>query len=412
MTERLYYEDSYLTEFEATVAELDDGGRLLYLDRSAFYPTSGGQAHDLGSIRGLNTQAAEVQVVDVVDEGARVAHVLERALPSATPGTRVLGRIDFRRRFDHMQQHTGQHLLSALFQELLGLGTLSVHFGVESSTLDLDAASIDAEQIRQVEERANARVFDNQPVRAEVEAADTAQGLRKASARSGPLRVVSIGAIDRSACGGTHVRSTGEIGPILMRKQERVRKATRVEFVCGSRAARRARADYDALARLGSVLSTSVDSVCEVVAARHAEHKQQTAALREARESLEAYRAKELYALASADVAHSNGLVVCVERRPGGALQDVRGVALSYIEQTKAVFIALSEHPPSLLLAASEDSGVDAGSVLKAALAVTNGRGGGSARLAQGSVEGRADLLQVLDSIQGSLGLACLPVPA
>jgi Ser-tRNA(Ala) deacylase AlaX len=204
-TERLYYADSYLTEFEATVLGHGDGGRV-YLDRSAFYPTSGGQQHDVGSLQVAGAEP-RLAVVDVVDEGDRVAHVLgAEDVRHLAEGRRVRGQLDWARRFDHMQQHSGQHLLSAVFQELLELGTVSVHFGLDASTLDLDAASIDPEQVLAVERRANAAVFENRSVSASVE--ETAEGLRKQSARAGPLRIVTIDALDRSACGGTHVAKT------------------------------------------------------------------------------------------------------------------------------------------------------------------------------------------------------------
>jgi alanyl-tRNA synthetase len=403
MTQRLYYDDSYLKDFEATVLERGEGGRL-YLDRSAFYPTSGGQQFDRGSLRSAagGADSRRADVLDVVDEGERVAHVLaeDDALRFA-PGERVHGQLDWARRFDHMQQHSGQHLLSAVFQQVLGLGTLSVHFGVEASTLDLDAGSLAPEQVALVEERANAIVFENRPLAVETEDAASAEGLRKQSTRSGPLRIVSIAALDRSACGGTHVARTGEIGPILLRKLERVRKSTRLEFVCGGRATRRARGDYEALSKLGSLLSTSVDSVVDSVALRLGELKRDSAALREAREALADYRALELYAAARAKGA--GAVALHVERRAEGSVQDERGLAQAYGKNPKAVFLLSLERPASILLATSEDTGHDAGALLKAALAAAGGRGGGSARLAQGTLGDAAALDGVLRTLLGTL---------
>jgi alanyl-tRNA synthetase len=401
MTERLYYADAYLKDFEATV--LERGEDRVYLERSAFYPTSGGQAFDLGTLQRLGAQdGASARVVDVVDEGERVAHVLEPgAAARFSAGESVRGQIDWARRFDHMQQHSGQHLLSAVFQRELGFSTLSVHFGAEVSTLDLDVGALSAEQLQRVEERANAAVFENHEVHAQIEAA--ADGLRKPSARQGGLRVVTITSLDRSACGGTHVARTGEIGPILLMKLDRVRKATRVEFVCGARATRRARADYAVLAKLGGLLGTSVDSLAEVVTSRLAELKHESAQLRATREQLDAYRAAELYGSARAQAAAA-GLVVALERSAEGNLQDVRGLAQRYIQHPRAVLIALVDRPASILLAASEDTGVDAGAVLKAALAAAGGRGGGTARVAQGTVSDVATLSDVLGAVRARLG--------
>ncbi len=237
MTERLYYHDAYLTRFDAAVVGRDDDGRRIYLDRTAFYPTSGGQPFDTGRLGG-------VSVVDVVDEGDRIAHLL--AGPVA--GERVAGEVDWPRRFDHMQQHTGQHLLSAVIADRFGAATVSVHFGRESSTLDLEAASFTHDQAVEAEALANVAVTENRPVRVSFEAAATAAGLRKAPDREGTLRIVTIEGLDRSACGGTHVRATGEIGLVAIRKVERVKQLVRLEFYCGTRAARRTRVEADLLA--------------------------------------------------------------------------------------------------------------------------------------------------------------------
>jgi alanyl-tRNA synthetase len=395
MTERLYYADSYLTEFDATVVDRD--GKRLYLDRSAFYPTSGGQPFDVGVLRSTADASPLLRVVDVVDEGERVAHVLAADDEAdLAVGTRVHGQLTWSRRFDHMQQHTGQHLLSAVFEAQLGLATIGVHFGAEVATLDLDTGALAAEQLATVEERANALVFENHPVTTSLE--EDPRDLRKQSTRTGALRVVSIAALDRSACGGTHVARTGEIGPILLGKVERVRKATRVEFVCGGRAIRRARATYQALTRLGAALSTSVESVADVVTTRLAALERDSAALRKARESLDGYRAAELYG-AVRQRSGGAALALAVERQARGTVQDHRGLAQSYAKHPRAVFILAIDEPAALLVASSEDSGVDAGATLKAALAAGGGRGGGSARLGQASFETPAALAAALSAI-------------
>jgi len=233
-------------------------------------------------------------------------------------------------------------------------------------------------------------VFENRVVTALLEA-EGAQGLRKASTRSGPLRIVSIAGLDRSACGGTHVAHTGEIGPVLLRKLERVRQGVRVEFVCGARATRRARADYEVLSRLSALVSTSVDGALEVLGKRLDELAEQQAALRSARESLDAYRAAELYARARA-AAGPEAVALHVEQAAPGSLQDLRGLAQSYIAHPRSVFLASAAEPVSVLFATSVDTGLDAGALLKGALASAGGRGGGSARLAQGTLRDVAAL--------------------
>jgi alanyl-tRNA synthetase len=179
-TTRLYYTDSYLTSFDAHVVDVADGGRRVYLDQTAFYPTSGGQPNDVGTLGGS-------VVTDVIDEDERIVHVLEAALPG--DASRVAGHIDWEHRFDHMQQHTGQHLLSAVLEEAYGFHTASVHFGRDYSSLDLDVESIGADRVLEVERRANEIASENRPVNVSFEEASEAEGLRKQSEREGTLRI-------------------------------------------------------------------------------------------------------------------------------------------------------------------------------------------------------------------------------
>ncbi|HUF35421.1 MAG TPA: alanyl-tRNA editing protein [Gemmatimonadales bacterium] len=377
MTERLYYTDAYLRDFDATVIDRADGGRRVYLDRTAFYPTSGGQPFDTGGLGGT-------RVVDVVDEGERVAHLLDHPLP---PGP-VAGTIDWPRRFDHMQQHTGQHLLSAVIADLFSHPTTSVHFGAESSTLDLDGPALGREQVVAAEERANLLVVENRPVMVGFEQAADAAGLRQPSDRAGTLRIVTILDLDRSACGGTHVRATGEIGPILIRKTERVRKGVRLEFVCGMRAVRRARADGDLLLRLAAPYSAAPEDLPALLEAQQSELKEAAAARRALDQALDGRRARELYQSAVPGEAGIRHIVLRAE--PGTAMERLRGLAQAVAGLPRAVFVATTAEPAAVLLASSEDSGVDAGRMLRAAVERVGGRGGGNARLAQGTAPAEA----------------------
>ena len=257
--ERLYYNDSYLREFTARVIDSADEGRTVYLDRTAFYPSSGGQPHDLGTLGGL-------AVLDVVDEEERIAHRLAKPW---TASSEAHGSIDWDRRFDHMQQHTGQHLLSAVMAERFGMPTVSFHLGDQISTIDVKPKGLTPERLAEVERWANQEIAANRPVAVAYEEAGAASGLRKESDRAGTLRIVSIEGLDRSACGGTHVRATGEIGMLLLGKTEKVRDTIRIEFVCGGRALRRARRDYDALAQVARLFSCTLDDVPGAVAALH-----------------------------------------------------------------------------------------------------------------------------------------------
>ncbi len=383
MTERLYYTDCYLREFDARVVERSADGRRVYLDRTAFYPTSGGQLFDTGVLGG-------VRVIEVIDEGERVAHVTQSPIDATDT---AVAQIDWPRRFDFMQQHTGQHLLSAVFVELFGLETVSVHMGEESSTLDLNAAALEAEAARRAEWRANALVCENRPVTIAFVDAAASAGLRKASSREGTLRIVAIQDLDRSACGGTHVRSTGEIGAIAIRKLDRIRNSVRVEFLCGLRAVRRFRADYDALSGVAEVFSSPLEDAPRLAAAQLEAAKSAEKLRRKLELDLAGYQGRELY---QAAVTGPDGIRRAVRRLSSGSLDSFRGLALSFCAGPKAVFTGVIEDPPAVLLATSADSGVDAGAVLKSALSASGGRGGGSARMAQGSAGSREALDAVL----------------
>jgi len=385
MTHRLYYTDSYLHDFEAALIDRSDDSRRVYLDQTAFYPTSGGQPFDVGELGGI-------EVTDVVDEGERVAHLLAAPLS----GARARGQIEWSRRFDHMQQHTGQHLLSAVLAEVGGHATVGVHFGRESATLDLNAAALTPDQVARAEERANEIVVQNRPVGVSFEAAESAGGLRKPTDREGTLRIVTIEGLDRSACGGTHVRATGEIGPILIRKLERVRKGIRVEFLCGSRALRRARTDYGLLSQLAAEFSAATDELPRVVASQRDEIKGANATNRELQVKLDLCRARELYAAATPE---STGIRRVTVREEGPSTDTLRGVAQAFSSMPRAVFVGAVLSPPAVVLAASEDTGIDAASLLKSLLTSVGGRGGGSPRVAQGIVPGRVQLQTVVESL-------------
>jgi alanyl-tRNA synthetase len=391
VTNRLYYTDAYRGEFSATIVETSPDGTRVYLNETAFYPTSGGQLHDLG-------QLGRLRVVDVVDEDQRIAHVLEAPL-RADANSSIEGRIDWARRYDHMQQHTGQHLLSAVFEDLFGFKTISVHFGPDYSTLDLDTESLSHQQMVKAELRANEIVGEARPVAVTFEDAASASGLRKASDREGTLRIVSIEGIDRSACGGTHVRTTAEIGPVLIRSSEKIRKATRVEFVCGTRALRRARRDYEALSNIATSMSASLDDVSALVGAQAERLKDSDNARKKLSQELAVYRARERYEAAT---PNANG-VRTVVIRDAVSMDDAKTIAQAAFALPKVVVIAALTTPPSVLVAASEDSGANAGNALKAALAEVGGRGGGSPRLAQGSVPDAAAIERVVEHVINGL---------
>jgi alanyl-tRNA synthetase len=377
ITTRLYYDDSYLTEFSAHVVETREEGRRVYLDRTPFYPASGGQPNDLGEIAG-------VPVADVIDEEKRIAHLL--AAPVEGPG--VTGRIDWPRRFDHMQQHTGQHLLSAVLGMLYGARTVGFHLGAGSAAIDLDLPSLGPDEVARAERRANEIAAENRPVTVSYEEAARATGLRRASEREGMLRIVSIADLDRSACGGTHVRSTGQIGGLLLRRIEKVSRGVRVEFVCGMRAVRAARADAVLLTEASALLSIGAPELPGAVRRLLAEAR---TGLRERQRLLE-----ELALLEAAQLAREtpleDGLRLIVrewrERGPE-AVRLLASRTAAAAPATAAIFSAGQSDPARVFVARSRDLNFDCGRILREALAQLGLRGGGSPDMAQGEVPAR-----------------------
>jgi alanyl-tRNA synthetase len=386
MTDRLYYQDSYLTEFRARVVDASPDGQRIYLDRTAFYPTSGGQPFDTGQLGGLN-------VIEVIDEGERIAHVLDGALSD----NEVDGRIDVARRFDHMQQHTGQHLLSAVLLEMFNAPTVSFHLGAESCTIDI-ARALEPGQFREAERRANQIVSENRPVAISFQHSSEDLGLRKPTEREGEVRIISIRDLDRSACGGTHVRATGEIGPILLRKLDKIRGHQRVEFFCGGRAVARARADFEALSQIARVFSASIDDTPAMVEAQREKLQETDRIRRRLATELAEVTGRALYA----ETMPGDDGIRRVVRRVETLAEESRAEAQSFTSAGPAIFLAVAENPPAVLLAASKDSGVHAGDLLKRALVAAGGRGGGNATLAQGSVPSKEALDHLVQSLTKS----------
>ncbi|HYZ85145.1 MAG TPA: DHHA1 domain-containing protein [Bryobacteraceae bacterium] len=367
-SQRLYYHDAYIREFDAQVVDVADDGRRVYLDRSAFYPTSGGQPFDVGYLNG-------VPVIDVVDEEERVAHILTSPLEVQA----VHAQIDWARRFDHMQQHTGQHLLSAVLHSLFNVATVSFHLGTTESTIDLATPTLSYEQLVAAETRANEIVFENRPVSISFEEANQAQDLRKASERAGTLRIITIADLDRSACGGTHVRSTGEIGPILLGKLDKVRGNMRLEFLCGHRAIRRARSDYDSLQAAAKHFSAPAEDVPALVRSTLAKLADSEKSRKKFATEVAVNRGKARYQQTPISADDLRRLLWRVD-----AIDDeVRSEAQGFISGEKAAVLVVAESGPSILLGASPDAGLHAGNRISEVIKPLGGRGGGNATIAQ-----------------------------
>lgn len=376
MSQRLYYHEPYRTVFEATVISCTPHGELftIVLDQTAFYPTSGGQPFDVGTID-------EARVVDVVDrEDGEIGHLADRALPE---GAHVTGTIDWRRRFDHMQQHTGQHVLSAAFDRLFNVRTESFHLGKDTSTIDL-AREMPADAIRAAEDEANRIVWEDRPVQVRFATAEEARALplRKESVRSGPLRLIDVEDFDLSACGGTHVARTGSIGLIAIGGWERFKGGSRVEFLCGSRALSRFREWRDALAATARHLSAPPAELAAAVEKLQAEGKTLQKVLRAQQEVIAGHEAQRLVQRAEKLGARR----VIVDALDGWDAAGLKALAAAATAQSPALALVLFSRaePAVAVVAAGPDAGVDSSAVVKSLTSTFGGRGGGRREIAQG----------------------------
>jgi alanyl-tRNA synthetase len=404
MTERLYSNDSFLTNFDAVVTDIQEvsraSGQSLWrvaLDRSAFYPTGGGQPYDVGKLIATSRSGTELtaEIIDVEeDEHGEVWHHTAKPLIA---GTAVRGSIDAARRLDHMQQHSGQHLLSAAFIEICGARTVSFHLGEASSTIDLDVEALTAATLQQVEERANEIIAEDRPVtmsivpRAHAETLLAAGELRKLPPRRGDLRIITIADFDRNACGGTHIRSTGQIGGLHLRGLEKVKQGLRVDFVCGLRAARAARNDFNRLTEAARQLSVGFEEVPQAILRLQADAKQAAKHTLKLTNELAQYQAAELVAQTPIDAGLrlvSLRLTPEVAAYPAYAKLLASKIA-AHAEKTAAVIGWTPDDrsaPATVVLSRSGDLEFDCGTVLRTTLATHGGRGGGSKDMAQGSV--------------------------
>ncbi|MGD0790784.1 MAG: alanyl-tRNA editing protein [Terriglobales bacterium] len=399
MTKRLYYDSSEMHEFDSVVEEVaplspEQSRPAVILRETAFYPTSGGQVHDTGW---LTLDGAErLRVTEVADaEDGRIVHYLEAPARLPLAGAAVHGSIDPERRRDHMQQHSGQHVLSAAFVELYQMPTVSFHMGADYCSIDLATPSVSSEQIAGAEKRANQVVFENRPVRIRYVSRAEAEklGLRKLPpAERGELRLVEVADFDLSACGGTHVSASGQIGSILLRKTEKVRQGTRVEFVCGDRAVRMARRDYSALSEAAALFSAQLWDVPDQIRKNVEESK----LVRKQKDDVLDELA-ELMALAALGAQPETNRRKIVVRAFSD--RDINFAKLFAQKVTRAAtpaiaLVASTVDPPGLVFAQTPaqasggppGSTADMGALLKQVLSSVGGRGGGSRDFAQGGV--------------------------
>jgi alanyl-tRNA synthetase len=390
VTDRLYYRDSFLYGFDGEVREVAETPRpALVLDRSAFYPTSGGQVFETGSITVSDGQGLEtkLRVTEVADrEDGKVVHYID-AVKDIKPGTRVHGLIDATRRRDHMQQHSGQHVLSAAFVRLHHLHTVSFHMADDYCSIDLDTPTLTKEQLESAERLANEIILENRRVEIRFVSREEAGqlGLRKIPvADRDELRIIDIHDFDLSACGGTHVSQTGQIGCILLRKTEKARQGWRVEFVAGQRVVATARRDFTTLTEAAGLFSAHIYDVPQ----QAQKALDEVRALRKLREqSLEQLAEAQATALL-AETPEANGRKIIVRKFAERDLNFIKLLAqkLTRLSGNAVALLAATSPQPALVFAQSAGQPFDMGSLLKETIAKLGGRGGGSKDMAQGGV--------------------------
>jgi alanyl-tRNA synthetase len=399
-TVRLYYRDSFLYDFQARVLEsAERGGKnLVVLDRTAFYPTSGGQVHDVGILAFGEGRASRILVLDVAEgEDGSIYHFTSH--PVVPEGTNVYASIDAPRRHDHMQQHTGQHILSAAFVRLFDIPTVSFHMGAESCTIDLETNSLSAAQVEAAERLANEIITEDRPVRIRFAALERARklGVRKLPPKqSGELRLIDITDFDLTACGGTHARSTGQIGSILLRKVEKVKQGVRVEFVCGRRAVKTAHKDYAALTEAAGLYSAHIHDVPQQIQKSLEEAKAAGKAQHKLLEELAELQAEKLLA-----GNHSSPRTV-IALFPERDAVFIKLLALKLTAGKPDVVALLASGAGQLTLVFAQSPGqkTNMGQLMKEVMSQLGGRGGGAADLAQGGLAGSFDLARIKSVLQ------------
>ncbi|HYK19619.1 MAG TPA: DHHA1 domain-containing protein [Pyrinomonadaceae bacterium] len=383
LTERLYYSDSHLIEFDARVVDVTDrvsGWTAVVLNRTAFYPTGGGQPSDTGTLNGA-------RVVECIDDGERgVLHVVQGAAPER--GTIVHGRVDWPRRLDHMQQHTGQHILSQAFVSLFNAPTRSFRVLDTSCEIDVELHNPTAQIIERAVELANNVIWEDRALTIRNVTSEEAAELplRKEPAREGELRLIEIEGFDLTPCGGTHAYRTGEVGMIAVRSWERAKGLTRIEFVAGTRALADYRKANKSAREVAALFSTGRDDAPQLAAQMVEENKELHRRIRALEEVAAGVEAQKLLASAS------HGVVVQIfDGRDAESLKNLAH-ALTAHSNTVALLASRDKDTARLVFARSADAHGDMSALMRESCAMLEGRGGGKPDMAQGGGKNVAKL--------------------
>ncbi|WP_313636908.1 DHHA1 domain-containing protein [Paenibacillus sp.] len=368
MTNKLYYNSTYLTDWQTRITETIEREEGLYviLEETAFYPHGGGQPCDLGSIQGI-------PVLDVINEAELVLHKLERF-----PDEEVLTcQIDWNRRFDHMQQHSGQHLLSAICLDLFQFMTQSFHLGEDYCTIDIETPELTPKQLDSIEWEVNGQIYRNHSILSYFVTGEEASQLKlvKQPKVTENIRIVEIKDVEYNACGGTHVSSTGEIGMIKLLKAEKQKGNTRIYFKCGYRALEEFNSSLQILGTLSSKFNTGKDEIIDRIEKWENEQKQLQAELALLKEKNDDYVVQEL-------LAQQEGKLIA-QVFEDKSLKDLQSLANKLTAQSSDPVLLATSLENKVVFAQNGNSEISCGAFFKAHLGSYNGKGGGSDKLAQ-----------------------------
>lgn len=398
-TKRIYYDDAFVKAFEAEVLSCreQDGNagkrwRVL-LDKTALYPASGGQPDDRGRI-------GEAVVLEILDEGEEIAHFVDRPVNLGP----IRAEVDWNRRFDHMQQHTGQHLLSAVLQKQFGLATVSFHLGEEICTIDLRGAEPSGETLAAAERETNKVIFADRPVRVLYATREELRdfGVRKEVDREGVLRVIEIEGADLQPCGGTHVARTGQIGMVQLRRCTKIRQDWRLEFLCGERVARAARADYETRRAVAEKLKCSLEEVNGAVEKALAERD---ASFKSAKARGEQLAELEAEKIVRETPVGPGGIRVVAKVFEGVEASFVVALAPEVAAHEKAVALFARRECGHVLFGQHPGVGKDMNALLKKVLGEVGGKGGGTKDFARGALADPASANKAIEVARANFGL-------
>jgi alanyl-tRNA synthetase len=397
-THRIYYDDSFARDFEAKVLTCEPcvhGSTPAWevvLEETALYPASGGQPCDFGKLGDAN-------VLEVRDDGDEIVHIVDRELPAGP----IHGCVDWVRRFDHMQQHTGQHLLSAMFQERFGRPTVSFHLGAELSSIDLRGAEPTAEILEGAERAANRIIFEDRPINVRYGTQEqlAEMGVRKEVERTGILRAIEIEGADLQPCGGTHVRRSAQIGMLLVRRCTKMRQDWRVEFACGARAERLARNDFRLIARTAANLACAPDDLADAAARLVTERDTN---FKEVRSLLQRLAELEAASVLQSTPASGSGIRIIVRAFDESTQPDYLGFFSTQLAKTEGVVSLLGlKGNGQVVFAQHPSDGKDMNALLKRVFERFTGKGGGNRDFARGRLADATHIGQALEFAHANL---------